>query len=92
MDNNIELIHDDHFWHLRIYNHTIWVTEDDLRDIVRVVNNGLTKKDMWSKEFIENAALDFADSMVKRNDPEWLLIAAAYKAGEEFIIKNMQKE
>lgn len=47
---------------------------------------------MWSKEFIEGAALDYADSMVKRNDPEWMLIAASYKAGEEFIIKNMQKE
>jgi hypothetical protein len=47
---------------------------------------------MWSKEFVEDAALDYADSMVKRNDPEWLIIAAAYKAGEEFIIKNMQKE
>lgn len=46
---------------------------------------------MWSKEFIENAALDYADSMVKRDGPEWILIAAAYKAGEEFIIKNMQK-
>lgn len=47
---------------------------------------------MWSREFIEGAALDYADSMVKRDDPEWLLIAAAYKAGEEFIINNMQKE
>jgi hypothetical protein len=44
MDNKVELIHDGHFWHLKVYNHDVWVSEDDLRNIVRVVNNGLTKK------------------------------------------------
>lgn len=47
---------------------------------------------MWSKEFIEGAALDYADSKAKRNTPTWLAIALAYKTGEEFIINNMQKE
>lgn len=45
MQGNVELIHDDHFWHLKIYNHTIWVTEDDLRDIVRVIKSyGIDKE------------------------------------------------
>lgn len=45
MQGNVELIHDDHFWHLKIYNHTIWVTEDDLRDMAKVIKRyGLDKE------------------------------------------------
>lgn len=46
---------------------------------------------MWSKEFIEDAAIDYADGKAKRDSPAWLLTMLAYKAGEEFIIKNIQK-
>lgn len=47
---------------------------------------------MWSKEFIEKAATEYADSAGRTDGIAWTLAYLSFKEGAEFIIRNIQKE